>query len=511
MNFPIFTFGQGYRPQKSNSMETITTSTKIKTTGHFINGSEQVPGNASFIEVSTPLTGEILGKIPVADAAVVNKAVEAAAEAFAGWSETPVKERVQILFRFKQLMEKDINEVAALVSTENGKTHAEAKAEIEKGIEVTEFATSLPQLLNQEQLEVSRGVDCLSRRYPLGVVAGITPFNFPAMVPLWMIPIAIGTGNTFIHKPSEQVPLTPNLIGDYLQRAGLPRGVFNVVHGDKAAVEAITDHPAIKAIGFVGSSAVAKIVYERGTMNRKRVLALGGAKNHLIVMPDADPEITAANVVASTYGCAGQRCMAASVLILVGNTDSIMEKIIEEAGKIQAGINLGSVISQKAKDRIENYITRAEKNGAHILVDGRHAFVNGKENGTYVNPTIIEGVQPSNECACDEIFGPVLTVLRANSLDEALAIENANPYGNAAAIYTSNGGTARYFSDKASAGMIGVNIGVPVPREPFSFGGWNDSRFGYGDITGMDGVRFWTNLKKITQKWTANAAKNWMS
>jgi malonate-semialdehyde dehydrogenase (acetylating)/methylmalonate-semialdehyde dehydrogenase len=351
----------------------------------------------------------------------------------------------------------------------------------------------------------------MTRRYPLGVVAGITPFNFPAMVPMWMIPIAIGTGNSFILKPSEQVPLTANLLADYLQRAGLPNGVFNVVHGDKQTVEAIVDHADIKAIGFVGSSAVAKIVYQKGIMNGKRVLALGGAKNHLVVMPDADPEITAANVVASAYGCAGQRCMAASVLILVGNSNHILEKIIDEATKIQAGVNLGSVISIKAKERIENYIARAQNIGANILVDGRNAFVKGKENGTYVNPTIIEGVDPTNECACDEIFGPVLTVLRVKTLEEALAIENVNPYGNAAAIYTTNGGSARYFSDKASAGMIGVNVGVPVPREPFSFGGWNNSRFGYGDITGAEGIRFWTNLKKITQKWTANAAKNWMS
>jgi len=447
----------------------------------------------------------------VADGNLVRDAVNVAKNAFASWSEVPVKDRAQVLFRFKQLVENDLNALAELVSEENGKTHSESKAEIEKGLEVTEFATSLPQIYNQELLEVSRGVDCASRRYPLGVVAGITPFNFPAMVPLWMIPIAIGTGNTFIHKPSEQVPLTPNVLAEYLQRAGLPKGVYNIVHGDKTTVEALLDNNDIKAVGFVGSSAVAKLVYQKGTMAGKRVLALGGAKNHLVVMPDADADITAANVAASAYGCAGQRCMAASVLILVGNSDHILEKIIAEAQKIRAGINLGAVISPAAKQRIENYITRAEQNGADILVDGRNAFVKGKEQGNYVNPTIIAGVEPTNECACDEIFGPVLTVLRVGSLDEALAIENANPYGNAAAIYTTNGGTARYFSEKASAGMIGVNIGVPVPREPFSFGGWNSSRFGYGDITGMDGVRFWTNLKKITTKWTASAAKNWMS
>ena len=463
------------------------------------------------IDVDSPLDGKHIGAVPVADAEIVAEAVAAAQQAFTTWSEVPVKDRVQVLFRFKQLVEQDMDSIAALISKENGKTHAEAKAELEKGLEVTEFATSLPQVYRQELLEVSRGVDCMERRYPLGVVAGITPFNFPAMVPLWMIPIAIGTGNTFIHKPSEQVPLTPMVLADYLRRAGLPDGVYNIVHGNKNTVEAILDHPGITAIGFVGSSAVAKKVYQQGTLNGKRVLALGGAKNHLVVMPDADPGLTAANVVASAYGCAGQRCMAASVLILVGKSEHILDKIIEEAKKVQAGVNLGAVISTAAKTRIEHYITRAAEKGATLLLDGRNTHVPGKSNGNYVNPTIIDGVAPGNECACDEIFGPVLTVLRAATLDEALAIENANPYGNAAAIYTSNGGTARYFSEKASAGMIGVNIGVPVPREPFSFGGWNNSRFGYGDITGMDGVRFWTNLKKITTKWTASAAKNWMS
>jgi malonate-semialdehyde dehydrogenase (acetylating)/methylmalonate-semialdehyde dehydrogenase len=483
----------------------------LKPTSHVINGKNEIPETAKTIQVHSPLNGIEIGKITVADTSTVNKAVQAAHSAFASWGETPVKERVQVLFKFKQLLERDIDAIAHLVSTENGKTFAEAKAEVEKGIEVTEFATSLPQIMQQETLEVSKGVECTAKRFPLGVTVGITPFNFPAMVPMWMIPIAIGTGNSFILKPSEQVPLTANVLAEYLQKAGLPNGVFNVVHGDKTTVNALLEHPLVKAIGFVGSSTVAKQVYQKGTMSGKRVLALGGAKNHLVVMPDADPELTASNVVASAFGCAGQRCMAASVLILVGNSNHILDKIVQEAAKIKAGVNLGSVISNTAKERIENYITRAQQNGANLLVDGRNAIVPEKENGTYVNPTIIEGIEPTNECACDEIFGPVLSVLRVNTLEEALAIENANPYGNAAAIYTTNGGTARYFSDTASAGMIGVNIGVPVPREPFSFGGWNNSRFGYGDITGMEGVRFWTNLKKITTKWTANAAKNWMS
>lgn len=488
---------------------TATTTSKI--TGHYIGGQTIQDSNNGFIEVFSPIDGSMIGKVPRGGADEIDQAVSKAQAAFLEWGTLPVKQRVQILFKFKQLLENDIDEISDLVSQENGKTHAESKAEVAKGIEVTEFATSLPQILQQETLEVSRGVYCEQKRFPLGVVAGITPFNFPAMVPLWMIPIALATGNTFILKPSEQVPLTANLLGEYLSQAGLPDGAFNVVHGGKEAVEAITDHPGIKAVGFVGSSRVAKIVYDRSTLQGKRALALGGAKNHLIVMPDADPEITASNVVASAYGCAGQRCMAASVLILVGESGHILERIINEGRKVQAGENMGPVISKHARERIESYIDDAQKAGGNILLDGRGAVVPGKETGTYVNPTIIDGLPPSDKSACDEIFGPVLTVLRVKTLDEALEIENASPYGNAAAIYTTNGGSARYFSDMASAGMIGVNIGVPVPREPFSFGGWNGSRFGYGDITGMDGVRFWTNSKKITTKWTASAAKNWMS
>jgi malonate-semialdehyde dehydrogenase (acetylating)/methylmalonate-semialdehyde dehydrogenase len=492
-------------------MNTTVHPPAVQITGHFINGKVHHDNTGGSISVFSPVDGQLIGHVPQADEIVVNEAVASAKSAFTGWSDIPVKDRVQVLFRFKELVSRDINEIAALITRENGKTMSESKAEIEKGLEVTEFACSFPQIYQQEVLEVSRGVDCSSRRFPLGVVAGITPFNFPAMVPLWMIPVAIGAGNTFIHKPSEIVPLTPVLLADYFKQAGLPDGVYNVVHGNKTAVESIINNKDIKAIGFVGSSAVARSVYEKGTLIGKRVLALGGAKNHLVVMPDADPELTATNVVASAYGCAGQRCMAASVLILVGKAENILEKIIVEAQKIKAGVNMGPVISETAKNRIESYISRAEKNGANIVLDGRNALVPGKESGTYVNPTIIEGIEPTDECACDEIFGPVLSVLRVETLEEALAIENGNPYGNAAAIYTSNGGTAKYFSEKANAGMIGVNIGVPVPREPFSFGGWNSSRFGYGDITGMDGLRFWTNMKKITTKWSAGAAKNWMS
>ena len=463
------------------------------------------------IDVISPIDGSTLGSVEAADAAAVDAAVARAKEAFAGWGSTPVKERVQPLFRFKQLVETHIAELSKIVSDENGKTVGEAEAGIRKGLEVVEYATALPALGLGGKLEVSRGVDCYTRRYPLGVVAGITPFNFPAMVPLWMIPLALATGNTFLHKPSEQTPLTPVRMAELLLEAGLPENVYQVVQGDRVTVEALLDHPGIAAAAFVGSTKVAKLVYERGIRNGKRTLALGGAKNHLVVVPDADPEVTAKNVVASATGCAGQRCMAASVLITVGDCSRVMTAIEAEMRRVVPGENMGAIISAAAKERIEGYIERAEKAGAKVTLDGRGVTVPGKENGFYVGSTIIDGLDVGSECACDEIFGPVLTVLHVDTIDEALAIENANPYGNAASIYTTNGGTARYFEEHANCGMIGVNIGVPVPREPFSFGGWNDSKFGEGDITGEDGIRFWTKTKKITQKWSVSGAQNWMS
>jgi len=312
-------------------------------------------------------------------------------------------------------------------------------------------------------------------------------------------------------KPSEKVPLSVGRLAQLLKEAGLPDGVFNIVHGDSEIVEAICDHPGIEAVSFVGSTKVAKIVYQRATKNFKRALALGGAKNHLMVLPDAKADMTAQNVAASMSGCAGQRCMAASAMVGVGNIDHIIEKIVDEAKKIIPGKNLGAVISKESKERIERYISEAEKDGAKILVDGRGAKVEGKENGTYVGPTVIDYVKPGMSVAKEEIFGPVISIMRTNTVDEALAIENANPYGNAASVFTQNGGLARYIIDHASAGMIGVNVGVPVPREPFSFGGWNESKFGVGDITGKSSIEFWTKLKKSTVKWNPEAGVNWMS
>ncbi|MBK7559843.1 MAG: CoA-acylating methylmalonate-semialdehyde dehydrogenase [Chitinophagaceae bacterium] len=463
------------------------------------------------LDVVSPIDGTLLSVVPMSAAKDLDDAVKAAKAAFTGWSKTPIKERVQVFFRYKTLLEKNLQELAALCSEENGKTYSESVAEIEKSIELTEFACSLPQLVTGEILEVSRGVECRTEHVPLGVVASIVPFNFPSMVPNWTLPNAIALGNCMIMKPSEKVPLSCGRLAGLLKEAGLPDGVFNIVHGDVTIVEAICDHPGIEAISFVGSTKVAKIVYQRATSNYKRCLALGGAKNHLMVLPDAIPGMTAQNVAASMSGCAGQRCMAASAMIGVGNVDAIIDKICEEARKIIPGENLGAVINKESKERIERYIGEAERDGAKVLVDGRNARVNGKENGTYVGPTVIDFVTPEMSVAREEIFGPVISIMRTNTVDEALAIENKNPYGNAASVFTQNGAMARYIIDHASAGMIGVNVGVPVPREPFSFGGWNESKFGVGDITGKSSIEFWTKLKKSTTKWNAEAGVNWMS
>jgi malonate-semialdehyde dehydrogenase (acetylating)/methylmalonate-semialdehyde dehydrogenase len=478
---------------------------------NFINGQFVAAAGERSLMVISPIDGTLLSAVPMSGTADLDKAVKAAQNAFPLWSRMPIKERVQVFFRYKYLLEKNIKSLAELCSEENGKTYGESVAEIEKCIELTEFATSLPQLVTGEVLEVSKGVECRTEHVPLGVVASIVPFNFPAMVPNWTIPNAIALGNCMIMKPSEKVPLSCGKLAELLKEAGLPDGVLNIVHGDTEIVEAICDHPGIEAVSFVGSTKVAKIVYQRATHHYKRCLALGGAKNHLMVLPDAKPEMTAQNVAASMSGCAGQRCMAASAMIGVGEVDHIISKICDEARKIEPGKNLGAVINKESKERIERYITDAEKEGARILVDGRNAKVPGKENGTYVGPTVIDYVLPSMAVAREEIFGPVISIMRTETIDEALTIENASPYGNAASVFTQNGGLARYIIDRASAGMIGVNVGVPVPREPFSFGGWNESKFGVGDITGKSSIEFWTKLKKSTTKWNPEAGVNWMS
>lgn len=477
---------------------------------NFTAGCFEVNSQAT-MDVHCPLDGNKISTVPLSNKKDLDLAVESATKAYPGWSNRTIKDRVQIFYRYKTLLEQNLKELAAIVHDENGKTMNESIAEVAKSIELTEFACSMPQLIQGEILEVSPGVECRVELKPLGVVASIAPFNFPHMVPHWTIPNAIALGNCMILKPSEVVPISANRIAEMLKEAGLPDGVFNVVNGNREIVEAICDHPGIQAVSFVGSTKVAKIVYKRSTSNLKRCVALGGAKNHLIVFPDAHVEMTAKDVAASMSGCAGQRCMALSVVVGVGNVDHIIDKLCEEARNIVPGQNLGSVISKEAKERIERYITEAEKAGATILVDGRNASVKDFENGYYVGPTVIDNVTPDMSIAKEEVFGPVLAIIRTKNLDEAMTIENSSNYGNAAGVYTQSGGLAREVMARASAGMIGVNIGVPVPREPFSFGGWNESKFGVNDITGKSSIDFWTQLKKTTTKWNPEAGINWMS
>ena len=479
-----------------------TTTQKYPDLGNFIAGRFEATDGEK-LDVTCPHDGATIARVPLSRPADLDRAVAAARRAFAGWSSATIKERAQVFFEYRRLLRRDFDALAQLTHEENGKTLAEAKAELVRAIEVVEFACALPQLAAGAVMEVSPGVECRTERLPLGVVASICPFNFPMMVPHWAIPIAITLGNAFIFKPSEQVPLSANRTAELLAEAGLPVGVFNVVHGDRRIVEAICDHADIRAVTFVGSTPVAKAVYVRATGRLKRALTMGGAKNHLIVLPDAGIEPTAKNVVASMAGCAGQRCMAAASMLAVGGVDRVIEAVCAEARRLTLGKDLGPVISRAAKERVERYITEAEHAGATVLVDGRGAVVPGREGGFYVGATVIDHVTPDMRIAQEEVFGPVLAIIRAADADEAVAIENASPYGNAAAVYTRDGGLAKDIARRVSVGMVGVNVGVPVPMEPFGFGGWNDSRFGVGDITGKSAIEFWTQTKKTTTRWHA--------
>lgn len=463
--------------------------------------------------VHSPWTGAQIATVALSDANDVRSAVQQARSSFETWKATPLKERTQKLFQWRQVVLNRIEELSAACSLESGKTLAEAKAGILKGLEVTEFALSLQNMDSGAAMDVSRGVSCEYRREPLGVVVGIVPFNFPAMVPMWMYPIAITLGNTFILKPSEKVPLTSHLMAQCFNEAGYPPGVFQLVHGQTDTVNQLIDHPDVKAVGFVGSTAVAKLVYQRTTNLGKRALCLGGAKNPVILMPDVDESIAIQGIVDSFTGCAGQRCMAASVLLAVGPVDNLITKIVDRARQIRLGVNMGAIIDTAAVTRISNAIAAAQKDGATIALDGRNQKPEDVsfKSGNWIGPTIIDHVKPHFECAKTEIFGPVLSIIRVASLEEAMAFEKKNPYGNAVSIFTSSGSAARYVAEKATAGMVGINIGVPVPREPFSFGGSKDSKFGPNDITGESALEFWTQRKKITTKWVDHADRSWMS
>ncbi len=452
------------------------------------------------IDVFSPYSGRVLGSVPDSGPAQVEDIVRGAQSAAVGWARTPIKQRTLPLFRFRELLLSELDALSLSAARECGKTLDEAKAGILKGVEVIEFALSLQNLDAGGSLEVSQGVRCEVRREPLGVVAGITPFNFPAMVPLWLFPIAVTLGNSFILKPSEKVPLTGARLGELMLEAGYPKGVFSVLHGGRAAVEALIDHPDVKAVGFVGSSKVAQQVYARGAALGKRVLALGGAKNTLILAPDAAPELAVPGVVASFTGCAGQRCMAGSLLVAVGDCDALIDGIVEQARAMQLPRDMGAIIDAAALHKLESAIERGVREGATLRLDGRkpHAPHPG---GHWLAPTVLDYVDPSSFCAQEELFGPVLSVVRVPNLHGALEIEARSRYGNATSVFTQSGQVARIVSDQSTSGMIGINIGVPVPREPFSFGGTKGSRFGHGDITGQGGVEFWTQLKKVTAKW----------
>lgn len=481
---------------------------------NFVNG-QWIKGSGSQWEIKSPYHGRKIGEAWNSTAQDVDQAIRAAEKARKDWAQTPIKERTRVMFAFRDILLRDRESIAHLKASESGKTYAEGLAGLMKGVEVLEFALSLQNLDLGGKLEVSRGVSCEYRREPLGVVANITPFNFPAMVPMWTIPIALTLGNAYVWKPSEKTPLTSIRIAEALKEAGLPAGLFTVLQGGRETVEAIIDHPFVKAIGFVGSSAVAKQVYLRGTQQGKRVLALGGAKNHIVLLPDANPELTGAGISDSFTGCAGQRCMAASVLLAVGKADAVdplIQKTVDKARSMVLGKDMGAIITSAQVEFLRGAIERAVQEGAKILLDGRKAPAPaGYEGGNWIGPTILDQVKRGSEAAKVELFGPVLSIIRCADISEAMAIENESGYGNACSVFTSSGVHAERVIREASTGMVGVNIGVPVPREPFSFGGVQDSKFGHGDITGHHSLDFWSHVKKVTTKWERQVDSTWMS
>jgi malonate-semialdehyde dehydrogenase (acetylating)/methylmalonate-semialdehyde dehydrogenase len=476
---------------------------------HWIGGSETTGASTRTAPVWNPATGAQQAEVMLAEAADVDAAVSAAGKAFDEWRDVSVVKRARIMFAFRELVERHTTELAQLVADEHGKVVSDAVGEVTRGLEVVEFACGIPHLLKGEFSEqVSTDVDSWSFRQPLGVVAGITPFNFPVMVPMWMHPVAIATGNAFVLKPSERDPSAANFIAQLYADAGLPDGVYNVVHGDKVAVDAILDHPEIAAVSFVGSTPIAKYIYGRGTASGKRVQALGGAKNHAVVLPDADLDFAAEHLVAAGYGSAGQRCMAISAVVAVGDAgDRLIEKVktLTEAITVGPGraasSEMGPVVTREAQDRVRGYIDRGVVAGATLVVDGREVTVDGHEDGFFVGPSLFDNVTPEMEIYTDEIFGPVLTVLRADTFDEAIALVNANPYGNGTAIFTSSGEAARTFQRRVTVGMIGVNVPIPVPMAFYSFGGWKNSLFGDRHVHGTEGISFYTQAKVVTSRW----------
>ena len=483
----------------------------MKTVEHWIGG-KATPGTSTrTAPVWDPATGGQQSQVILGSAADVEEAVRVAAAAFEKWSQVSLSRRAKVLFAFRELASARAGDLAVLVSQEHGKVVSDARGEVERGLEVVEFACGIPHLLKGSYTDqASTDVDVFSFREPLGVVAGITPFNFPVMVPMWMHPVAIACGNTFVLKPSERDPSASLLVAELWREAGLPDGVFNIVQGDKEVVDALLDSPDVAAVSFVGSTLVARYIHERGTASGKRVQALGGAKNHAVILPDADLDFTSNHLVAAAFGSAGERCMAISAAVTVGDTaDRLVEALSAKAAAVKVGpgsdpaSEMGPIVTREARDRIADYVTSSEQQGAHLAFDGRGLVVPGYENGFFIGPSVVDRVTASMDVYRDEIFGPVLAVLRTDTVDEAIALINSNPYGNGTAIFTSSGEAARRFQRGVKVGMIGVNVPIPVPMAYYSFGGWKDSLFGQSHIHGPDGVQFYTRAKVVTSRWPA--------
>ena len=485
-----------------------------QTLHHYVNGRRVAPKGGRFGDVFNPATGEVSGRVPLANAAELGEAVAAAKAAFPGWAKVTPMQRARVMFRFKALIEANMDKLAALVSAEHGKVLSDAKGSVQRGLEVVEFACGIPHLLKGEFTEnVGTNVDSWSVRQPLGVVAGITPFNFPAMVPMWMFPLAIACGNTFILKPSERDPSAPLFLAELLREAGAPEGVLNVVNGDKEAVDAILDHPDVMAVSFVGSTPIAQYIYSRGTANAKRVQALGGAKNHMVVMPDADLAQATDALMGAGYGSAGERCMAVSVAVAVGDIgDKLVDQLIPRVQSLRVGpgsdpeADMGPLVTKQHLDKVRGYVDLGVEEGAKLCVDGRGLKLQGYENGFFIGGCLFDHVKPSMKTYQDEIFGPVLQIVRAKDFEEAVRLPSEHDYGNGVAIFTRNGHAAREFTARVNVGMVGVNVPIPVPVSYLSFGGWK--RSGFGDIGqyGQEGLRFWTKNKVVTQRWPDGGA-----
>jgi len=482
----------------------------MRTIGHFVNGKAVEGTSGRFGDIYNPSTGEVQARVALAGKAEMRKAVEAAKAAFPGWSAVNPQRRARVMFAFKALVEKHMDELAHMLSSEHGKVLADSRGDVQRGLEVIEFACGIPHLMKGEYTEgAGPSIDIYSMRQPLGVVAGITPFNFPAMIPMWMFGVAIACGNTFICKPSEKDPSLPMRLGELMMEAGAPAGVLQVVNGDKEAVDAILDDPDIQAVSFVGSSAIAHYVYSRGTANGKRVQAMGGAKNHAIIMPDADLDQVTNELIGAGYGSAGERCMAISVAVPVTDKigDALVERLKPRVESLRVGlatdpdVDYGPMVTKEHRAKVMNYIDMGVKEGAKLVVDGRGYKMQGYENGFYLGGSLFDRVTPNMQTYQDEIFGPVLQIARAEDFDSALALPSNHQYGNGVAIFTRDGDAAREFASRVQVGMVGINIPIPVPLAYHTFGGWKRSAFGDVNQHGPEGVRFWTRVKTVTQRW----------